>query len=269
MKKNWVSLLTVLMIFMSIFGIMSCGKKEGLIYKRSKDRSYYIVTGLGEWNDSALTIPATYKGLPVKEIGASAFKGQLDLTQIVISDGITKIGDNAFKRCNKLKKITIPSSVVSIGYKAFESCYHLQEFSIPNSVTSIGDFAFECCWSLTEFVIPDSVTSIGKSMLSGCQGLTQVTIGKGVKSIGEKAFVGCPELKEIFIPANVTKFDTYAFLGFFEKIVLENTEGWTAQMPAPYTSNSVAISSADLLDLQTAKDYLTRRYSQYIWTCEE
>ena len=269
MKKVLMSLLTVLMIFASAFCVTSCGKEEGLHYKRSKDRNYYIVTGLGEMEGTVVEIPAMYKGLPVREIGEKAFYFQKDLTQIVIPDGVTKIGDNAFNGCQHVRALNIPNSVTDIGEGAFLGCWNVQKISLPNSVTNIGDSAFAGCWALTEFVVPDGMVSIGKEMLSDCQRLTSVTIGTRVKSIGEKAFVGCPELKEIFIPANVTRFDSYAFSGFFEKIVLENTEGWTVQMPAPYTSNPVAISSADFSDLATAKDYLTRRYSQYIWTCEE
>ena len=72
----------------------------------------------------SLTIPATYKGLPVTEIGNRAFRYS-ELTSITIPSTVTTIGDYAFSSCSRLKSISIPSSVTSIGSYAFSHCDYL------------------------------------------------------------------------------------------------------------------------------------------------
>jgi hypothetical protein len=138
---------------------------EDLEYKLSADGTYYIVKSIGDCTDTDVIIPAIYNGLPVKEIGNSAF-----------SD------------CTSLTSVVIPDSVTSIGYDAFKACYSLTSVSIPDSVTSIGNYAFAYSTSLTSVVIPDSVTSIGYSAFSNCTSLTSVVIPDSVTSIGYDAF---------------------------------------------------------------------------------
>ena len=96
-----------------------------------------------------ITIPETYNDLPVKAIGAEAFRKYTSLTSVTIGNNITSIGDHAFYDCDNLINITIPDSVTSIGDYAFEGCTSITNIRIPDSVTSIGDFAFADCSSLT------------------------------------------------------------------------------------------------------------------------
>lgn len=69
---------------------------EGLAYTLSDDKTYYIVTGMGECTDTELYIPAEYEGLPVKEIGESAFEFNKTITKISLPEEIVTIGNNAF-----------------------------------------------------------------------------------------------------------------------------------------------------------------------------
>ena len=66
---------------------------------------------------NTLTMPGD-KGFA--SIRAYAFAG-CDLTEVVVSDGITEIGSSAFEGCSSLTKITIPASVVMIGADAFKN----------------------------------------------------------------------------------------------------------------------------------------------------
>lgn len=71
-----------------------------------------------------------------------------NLTEIKISDGITKIGDDAFCGCELLKNITIPKSVTRICPYAFDGCKSLQSITIPSSVKAIDKCAFRGCDNL-------------------------------------------------------------------------------------------------------------------------
>ncbi|RXZ79876.1 hypothetical protein EBB07_21035 [Paenibacillaceae bacterium] len=62
-------------------------------------------------------IPETIEGLPVTEIGDSAFQNK-GLTSVVLPGSVTLIGDSAF-RDNQLTAVTLPDSVERIGNSAF------------------------------------------------------------------------------------------------------------------------------------------------------
>ena len=43
---------------------------------RTSYENYYVVTGIGDYTGSTITIPNTYNDLPVKRIENEAFKGK-------------------------------------------------------------------------------------------------------------------------------------------------------------------------------------------------
>ena len=171
-----------------------CGKVElieamGLEYTLSDDKTYYIVTELGECTRKYFIIPSTHKGLSVKEIGEMAFYQKNDIIQVVLPDSIEKIGNGAFSGCSRLREIYLGNVLQTIGDKAFGDCNSLTSITIPDGVTSIGEWAFSSCTSLTSINIPDGVTSIGEWAFICCDSLTSITIPDGVTSIGKYAFV--------------------------------------------------------------------------------
>ena len=155
----------------------------------------------------SVTIPGSISTIPDGLFNNSF----LNLSSVIIGNGVTKIGNNAFEDCDNLTSIVIPDSVTSIGSHAFEDCDNLTSVTIGDSVTSIGDNAFYRCYDLTSIVIPDSVTSIGDSAFFDCTNLTSVTIGDSVTSIGDNAFECCGELTSIVIPESVTSIGGGAF----------------------------------------------------------
>ena len=122
----------------------------GLSYTLSKDKSYYIVSGIGTCKDAEVTITPLYNGLPVKEI--SSF---------------------AFMECSIID-VTIPNSITSIGDYAFDYCTSLTSVVIGDSVTRIGEWAFSGCRSLTSIIISDTVTNIGSGAFYGCSSFKKV-----------------------------------------------------------------------------------------------
>ena len=147
----------------------------------------------------------------VSYIGESAFS-KSGLAFIDIPSSVTSIGSHAFESCTNLSSVTIPSSVTSIGADAFCNS-GLISIDIPSSVTSIGIHAFQSCTNLSSVTIPNSVTSIGSYTFTGCTNLSSVTIPNSVTSIGSNAFGGCASLESIIIPDGVTSIKDKTFSG--------------------------------------------------------
>lgn len=61
-----------------------------------KDDGTWKVIGLGNMK-GAIEIPATWNGVDITEIGASAFEGKTELTGIIIPNTVKLIGDSAFE----------------------------------------------------------------------------------------------------------------------------------------------------------------------------
>jgi hypothetical protein len=72
----------------------------------------YTGTGI-----SALRIPETLQGFPVKEIGNRVFYNNTTITSVILPSSIEKIGDQAFYDCKNLTTVTIPSNVTNIEFE--------------------------------------------------------------------------------------------------------------------------------------------------------
>ena len=215
----------------------------GLEYTMSANGPHWAVSGIGTCTDTEIYIPATYNGLPVKEIGENAFYENTTITGVVLPDSITTIGHEAFHNCSSLTSVTIGNGVTSIGDNAFRNCSSMTSVTIPDSVTSIGSAAFYGCSSLTSVIIPNSVTSIGRLAFNGCSGLISVTIGSGVTSIGMWAFRDCSSLTSV---------------------TFENPNGWRYSSSSSATGGT-SISSSSLANASTAATFLTKTYRDYYW----
>lgn len=112
-----------------------------------------------------------------------------DITEVVISSGVTTIGNHAFAAFKNLKTVNIPEGVTEIGEGAFE-----------DSGFSGG----------IRVVIPGTVKEIGKNAFNGST-LVSAVISEGVKTIGWGAFMDCAKLRSINIPNSVTTIENFAF----------------------------------------------------------
>ena len=145
-------------------------------YSRSGGGEFYYTVKDGKciitnYMEAELIIPSEIKGVPVTEIGDSAFAG-----------------------CKGLIGVTIPDSVKVIGYGAFAGCERLIDINIPNSVEEIGEQTFWNCVELIGVTIPDSVKGIGSGAFLGSEKLRSVFVPKSVEIV-EGAFEGCPNIR--------------------------------------------------------------------------
>lgn len=125
----------------------------GLIYEDNSARGYYSVIGFGICENSIVEIPDTYKGLPVTEIGANAFYGREDITEVIFGDNVQYILGNAFMLCTNLEKVSLGNSLIHIDQSVFLGCEKLEEITIPATVNFIGAGAFKKCYNLKSIIL--------------------------------------------------------------------------------------------------------------------
>lgn len=150
----------------------------------TKDSKGVVITGyVGA--GGAVTIPATIKGKPVREIAKYAFRGQIangyypanDITEIVVPASVATIGDQAFEAIDALTKVTLPDSLKDIPDACFDTCSKLTTVNLPKSLKTIGDHAFYYCGELNNLVIPAGLSSvkIDDNAFRGCGKLPNET----------------------------------------------------------------------------------------------
>ena len=172
-----------------------CDYTQGLEYEKIEGREEYRVTGDGGFVGGELIVPATYKGLPVTEVGDYAFS-YADARKIALPESVQRVGYQAFSRCSA-KEIVLPQKMQSLGDAAFYYCMELQKINLPDGIDRVGDSAFSYCISLREITIPDSVIEIGYEAFDHCSLLTRVTLGKNLERI-DYAFFRCDRLFEVY-----------------------------------------------------------------------
>lgn len=172
-----------------------CDFTRGLEYEKIEGKEEYRVKGEGDFDGGELIVPATYKGLPVTEVGEFAFS-DLNAQKIVLPESVLRIDDYAFSYC-AAEEIVLPQTMQFLGDAAFYFCSNLQKINLPEGIERVGDSAFYFCSSLREIVIPDSVIEIGYQAFDYCSCLTRITIGKNTESISGN-FLQCNRLFEVY-----------------------------------------------------------------------
>ena len=136
-----------------------CDYTLGLEYEKIEGKEEFCVKGAGDFKGDILTVPATYKGLPVTKIGDYALEN-IQTKKIVLPDTVRDIGYQAF-RGTTAEEIVMPKYAETLGGAAFYGCYYLEKIVLPEGLKEIGASTFYMCFALREIVIPDSVVEIG------------------------------------------------------------------------------------------------------------
>lgn len=148
---------------------------------------------------SNIVIPDTIAGLPVYEIEQGAFRDQLTITSVHISDNVFIIGESAFAGCANLKEVKLPKNIKTLGGNAFSGS-SLKHIEFPNTLLEIPSGVCSNCSQLTYLIInePDVI---------GTNEETGEPIMTGARTLNGGAFSNCPSLKYIWIPEDVTMGD--------------------------------------------------------------
>lgn len=135
---------------------------------------------------------------------------------------VIRISNGAFKGAVEIEEIVVPYSVEEIGAEAFKSCINLKECILYPKVKKIGNQAFSGCLSLT--VLNTCAEEIGIEAFSYCTSLSLVYLGAPMKYIEPGAFMGCTLLTNIDIPFTVERIgDGIGYLnhtGVFENCLM-------------------------------------------------
>lgn len=153
----------ILFILLLVGGILYSGYQQGEALHMAKAQyqndkkfehfSYRIhgntveITDYPRSVDGVVYVPATIDGLPVTEIGESAFERCRWMTKIYLPNTVTRIGERAFADCFKLRgDIPIPPKLQYLGERAFYNCGTpdtlVRELVLPNTLTHVGFEAF-------------------------------------------------------------------------------------------------------------------------------
>ena len=233
---------------------LAVSETPGIIYDISADGTYADVIGY-EGNAKNIKIASEYNGVPVRSIYEYAFLC-MDITSVIIPEGVTEIGKSAFAGCNNMTYISIPSTIekidnyafmgmgtvnvhitdlekwctqIEFSYVCFDSGFNLYvneelitDLIIPSGISFISDEAFEHCYSITSVTIPGNVTNIGKSAFAFCRNLESVNLSYGVATIEASAFYSCNKLESITLPNSLKAIENNAFYGCsaLESVVL-------------------------------------------------
>lgn len=158
---------------------------------------YY--NGFGSLNGiKKYVLPST-----VNCIHDDAFKGNRSLTEINIPYGIKTIESSTFSGCVSLTTAELPLSVKEIGQSAFRDCNLLNFSNFPTGITLIWSDAFKNCTSLSCVLSLTNVIRLHESAFQNCSSLTDVRLGDSLEQSYGHVFEGCIGLTSIYLNRNV------------------------------------------------------------------
>ena len=200
------------------------------------------------------------------------FVNDVEVTDLVIPNGVTSIGGGAFYGCSGLTSVTIPNSVTNIGGGAFFGCNSLISVESPailfNEAFGIFDLSYNempsqikhltiTAGTLTEegfdrirasYRNLESVdlanaenTELSDEAFKGCYNLQTLRLPAGLKEIKYMAVAECVKLQAIDIPATVESIGDRAFedCRSIQSITFGGAAGAPGRAAAPAASSQL------------------------------
>ena len=150
---------------------------DGLVFcpygKLSNFSSYQVVGYKGA--AETLTIPDSFKELPVISVADDVFNGNTTIKAITMGENMMMIGDRAFYG-SAIETLTFGEGLGTIGKSAFEDCDGLQQVELPTNLHSLGARAFWGCDNLTSFGINYNFSEHDGNFLAYCHKLNHLYI---------------------------------------------------------------------------------------------
>ncbi len=135
----------------------------------------------------------------------------INIENVIISDGITYIGAYAFDSVRKIKTITFGKDVKVLGKSSFSNSQFIEKLVFPNNIEIIGEGAFYNCTNLKSITFSSGLVSIETAAFDTCESLKTVQFEYGVKTIRKYAFNQCLKLNTLTIPNSVETIEDIAF----------------------------------------------------------
>ena len=204
----------------------TCGENSKWSFDETSGK--LTISGYGEMNDYAInnnSIPyyypvpwADYKPYvklieisnDITYIGMNTFRDCIEVTELVLPEGISRIGASAFNGCEKLYSVNIPESITVIDTGAFLNSQELREVYYAGGFEKWNSISFASKESnplryegklyfdgilVENLTIPDGVKEINKNVFSNNNCITSVTIPESVEKVGENAFISSDKLE--------------------------------------------------------------------------
>ena len=153
-------------------------------------------------------------------IPSDCFRGNENITEVIIGENITSIGSDAFNGCTYLNYMHLSDNTHTLGDRCFFGCSSLTSIHIPSNLSTSGINIFINCSNLKEFkeyekkyVSDDKRCVISENretlMFFAPYDMSEYSIPDSITKIGTSAF-GTSQIKTIKLN-NVTYIDNYAF----------------------------------------------------------
>ncbi len=131
---------------------------DDITWTYDPDTKTLTLEGTGETYTYPSSIPPWYN----KKGDESDF--QVNLTNVVIGEGITKLGDRLFINAKKLTDVTFPSTLTEIAQKTFMNCTSLVALDVSAAPLEIlGGNMFNGCSKLESVTFPNTLAALGSS----------------------------------------------------------------------------------------------------------
>ena len=160
-----------------------------------KDAATITVPDTIDWNGKSYTVVGVGKA----NADSYTLAGAASVTSVDLSSNVKEIGANAFHGAVELENIDI-SRVTAIGTAAFKDCTKLTAATFADGLTTIGGNAFAGT-GLTEVKLPAALTYLGKYVFSGCEDLKTVIIKSDTLEICSAAFNADKKLEVLDLSA--------------------------------------------------------------------
>ncbi len=157
----------------------------------------------------------------VQIIGERSYYG-IDVTEVILPNGITKIENQAFYYCSSLTKVVLPETLTSLGVESFAYCNLLDDVKIPAGITEIPNSAFYKCKSLKTLSLPEGIVSLGSYAFYACAFRT-FKLPSTVKYLYDGCFSENAFLQAISLNEGLLAIGKGALAGNFDSITLPST----------------------------------------------
>ena len=151
--------------------------KDGLAYGIHSDKT--VTVCWSEEDRSGLTIPSTYKKMPVVAIGYMAFAEEEHLQHVDMPNSIKTIGDYAFNKVGTLREVRWSNGLESIGEYAFNRCA-ISSVVFTKSLRSIGFRAFLYTNLEGAITIPEGTEYLGADCFAKTK-VSSIVLPKSLK----------------------------------------------------------------------------------------
>ncbi len=191
---------------------------NGAFYK-SSDGTFYRLNGLSDKTVTTYEVPASYHGLPIKEVTKSAFAKATALKTLVIPNTVEIIGGGILNGLS-VEEITLPflgetvSDTDAIIGRLFGLDYIHQGYSMPETfkkVTltnqkTISEHAFANTEWIEEVALQGCET-IETGSFNDAKALKNIIMGEGLKTVESDSFVNIPNLTDVTFPDSLETYN--------------------------------------------------------------